>query len=484
MTLGAGQVNLAAAATTALHMSINTTNVKTVRLVSNTGSDWLTLATFPLTVTADGDHVDAFAMTTTANTASAARTAVVTLEYGNSVQSAQASFTVVQAGVGDPSLIVLPSYTIAWEGRTGANTLKIPVTYDGTLEVSEAVDWLSVGTVPNSGENLEVTVNQNDNYTREGYITFTVTKGGKTTRQSVLIRQTAKGAPQITMATTTNFVAAAGATTTFAIGTKTNTNSGSFVLNGVAYSPEASGWLSDITVSNSAVTAKVAANTAAANRYADISFNYGNDLYNEVQVVRVYQYGVGAPTLSIGNPLYFSSAVHTNEDFAFTTNAADADVTVSAAEATAWATVTKNGSNARVTLTANTTGSNRVTYFTISATKGGVTSKQTVQIYQFAGAPSMTIDNSTMYIAQTGGNTSRSFTIENVTAVTVVSKPDFVTVTVPTLTGGSGTYNLGLVFSSNSSAGVDDARSGNITLAYGDGTATRTVSFTVYQYGD
>ena len=333
-------------------------------------------------------------------------------------------------------------------------------------------------------------MNQNSSYTREGYIILTVTKGGKSTSQTVLVRQTAKGAPSLTVTPMVNYIAAnSTAEVLFNIANKINCNSDNLKIIGIAYSPSASGWLTTTEITNAtAATSNLRVvptqNTSAADRYADITFQYGNTITLEQITVRVYQYGVGAPTLSISSPLYFSSAVHTNEDFAFTTNAADADVTVSAAEATTWATVTKNGSNARVTLTANTTGFNRVTYFTIFATKGGVTSKQTVQIYQFAGAPSMTIDNSTMYSGLDGGATSRSFTIENVTAVTVVSKPDFVTVTVPTLTGGSGTYNLGLVFSSNSSAGVDYPRSGNITLAYGDGTATRTVSFTVYQYGD
>lgn len=460
--------------------NVNSISVKGISF--DTGDRWIDfttgtvpVVTLPVEGGADGSiafHINSL------NTASDMRTATITVEYGNDIDVQETKMAVVQSGVGDPSLAVVPSATVVWD----ANAVTLPVIFDGTLSSAENVGWITNVALPvASGGNMTITLDDNNSYTREGYVNLTVTKGDRTTTQSVLIRQTAKGAPYVTITNLTSNMAAAGGNATFTIIANANCNSGSFVLKGVAYSLSATGWLSGISVLSTSVSAVVAANAAAADRYADITIQYGNDNYVETAVLRVYQAGTGAPVISTPSTLYYlDEASHTGFAIPVTFDGTLAVESSSMPGMSGLALPGASGGNMTFDLSENASQYDRNGYIVLRVTKGGVTAYWTVNITQYADvSPHVILGSSVGYYSYQDYYYSMSFTVRNLTYMSYDVSDNWISVTSFPSYNPGGSKTLQLHLAQNTSG---NTRYGWIRILYGDAYNNYAVYYYITQY--
>ena len=276
-------------------------------------------------------------------------------------------------------------------------------------------------------------------------------------------------------------MAAAGGNATFTIIANANCNSGSFVLKGVAYSLSATGWLSGISVLSTSVSAVVAANAAAADRYADITIQYGNDNYVETAVLRVYQAGTGAPVISTPSTLYYlDEASHTGFAIPVTFDGTLAVESSSMPGMSGLALPGASGGNMTFDLSENASQYDRNGYIVLRVTKGGVTAYWTVNITQYADvSPHVILGSSVGYYSYQDYYYSMSFTVRNLTYMSYDVSDNWISVTSFPSYNPGGSKTLQLHLAQNTSG---NTRYGWIRILYGDAYNNYAVYYYITQY--
>jgi Putative binding domain, N-terminal/Viral BACON domain len=238
-----------------------------------------------------------------ANTATTARTGVVTFTAGGLTQT----FTVTQAGVVAPTLTLSAT---AQNAVATATTASITLTTNNSWTASSNAAWLKVSpTSGNAGTNIAInfTIDANAATTaRLGVVTFTA--GGLT--QTFTVTQAGVVAPTLTLsATAQNAVATA---TTASITLTTNNNwTASSNATWLKVSPT-----SGNAGTNLAINFTIDANAATTARTGVVTFSAGG----LTKTFTVTQAGTIAPTLTLSATIQNAVATATTASITLTTN--------------------------------------------------------------------------------------------------------------------------------------------------------------------
>ncbi len=448
-------------ATVSLDAAANSVSNNSVAVTSNVS--WTLTDDQPwLTVTpASGSNNGTLSFTaTTANTASAPRTATVTVRATGLPNQ---TITVTQAGTAVVNSLTVSATTLNPTPNQGG--MQFTVSSNVSWTVSDDQSWLTV--TPASGSNngtITLSYTANTGATRTGIITVT---GGGITR-TVTVNQAGTNATLSVSPTSITLGSAANSNDTFTI------------TSNVAWTAtDNQSWLTMNQVSGTGDTTigirATSANTSATSRTATITVIASGVT---PQTITVTQAGTApiTPSLSV-SPTSLSvlsssgsSDVTINSNVSWTAAASQATVTTPA-----WLTVSPlNGSNngtISVSRTANTSVTPRTGTITISG--GGIV--ETINVTQSGVliAPSLAVSSDTVTVsAGTTGNSSIRIS-SNIRWTATASNQTWLTISSPPSGSGIGDGSLFLSFSPNTGFANRTA-----TITVTGGGITRQVTVT------